>query len=327
MRQGKMTPAERLEALRKGEATDRVPFLSFALGFCAKNAGYPVSAIYTDPEKSFRAQLKTREQYGWDSEPFYGYASYGSWEFGGEIKLPEGEYEQAPYHGRFAVNDESDVERLRLPDVRTAGMLPLAMQFSRIQEENGLTPSVVVGGPFTIAGNICPVATLCRWMIKKPKLVQQLLRLTTDHILDIASYWVDTFGSGQASMQIWEPLATNDIISPKQFEQIVIPYQIELHERLLAMGIRYILCHICGEQNLNLPAWVSVPMGNGIVSISSEIDINTAVQYFGDKCAIAGNIEPAKLQTETPQEIYELCRQAIEMGRQAPSGYTLMQGC
>jgi uroporphyrinogen decarboxylase len=327
MRRGKMTPAERIEAMRKGEATDRVPFLSFALGFCARNVGFPVAAIYVDPEESFLAQFKTREQYGWDSEPFYGYASYGSWEFGGEIRLPEGEFEQAPSHGRFAVNDESDVEKLRLPDVKTAGMLPLAMQFSRIQKENGLTPSVVVGGPFTIAGNVCPVATLCRWVIKKPELVQKLLRLATDHILDIASYWLNTFGRGQVSMQIWEPLATNDIISPEQFARMVIPYQIELHEKLLAMGIRYILCHICGEQNLNLHAWAGVPMGNGIVSIGNEIDIDTAIQYFGDKCAIAGNIEPARLQTGTPREIYELCRRAIEKGRQAPLGYALMPGC
>lgn len=140
MKQEKMTPAERLGALWRGEATDRVTFLSFTLGFCAKNVGYPISDIYANPEKSFRAQLLTREQYGYDSEPFFGYASYGGWEFGGEIKLPDREYEQAPSHGRFAVNDEADVEKLQRPDVETAGMLPLAMQFSRIQEKMAWGP-------------------------------------------------------------------------------------------------------------------------------------------------------------------------------------------
>jgi uroporphyrinogen decarboxylase len=327
MKRDKMTPAERLEALRKGEATDRVPFLSFALGFCAKNVGYPVSDIYADPEKSFRAQLRTRGQYGYDSEPFFGYASYGGWEFGGEIKLPDGEYEQAPSHGRFAVYDETDVEKLQRPDVKTAGMLPLAMQFSRIQEKNGIGPSVVVGGPLTISANICPVATLCRWMIKKPELVKRLLRLATDHILDIAHYWVNSFGRGRVEIQIWEPVATNDIISPKQFENLVLSYQVELYEKLMKMGILYVLYHICGEQNLNLPAWASVLMDNGIVSVGKEIDIDTAIKYFGDRCAIAGNIEPALLQTGTPDEIYELCRKSIEKGKRAPHGYALMPGC
>jgi uroporphyrinogen decarboxylase len=324
----RLTSVERIGALLMGKPLDRVPFFSFILGFCARNVGYPVATIYSDPVKSFMAQFWTREQYGYDSEPFYGYASYGGWEFGGEIKLPESEYEQAPSHGRFAVATERDVEKLEPPDVKTAGMLPLAMQFSKIQQERGFSPSVVVGGPFTIAGNICVVDTLCRWLIKEPGLVHRLLRMATDHVLDIARYWIHTFGRGRVNIQIWEPLASNQIISPKQFEKFVLPYQIELHEKILAMGIKYILCHVCGEHNLNLPYWAEVPMGtSGIVSIGKEVDITTAIEYFGDTCIIAGNIEPAILQTGTAREIYELCRQAIEKGKRAPRGYVLMQGC
>ena len=70
-----MTSPERVNALLQGKSLDRVPFLSFILGFCAKNVGYPVATIYSDPEKSFWAQVWTREQYGYDSDPFYGYAS------------------------------------------------------------------------------------------------------------------------------------------------------------------------------------------------------------------------------------------------------------
>jgi uroporphyrinogen decarboxylase len=327
-KQGKMHSSQRWRALLEGKPVDRVPFLSFTLGFCARNVGYPIATIYNDAEKSIQAQMFTREQYGYDSEPFYGYASYGGWEFGGEIKLPSKEYEQAPSHGRFAVTREQDVEKLELPDVKKAGMLPLAMQFSKLQEKHSFSPSVVVGGPFTIAGNICAVDTLCRWLLKKPELVHWLLRLATDHVLDITQYWIDTFGKGKVRIQIWEPLAANQIISPRQFEKFVLPYQIELHDKILKMGIASILCHICGEQNSNLPLWAQVPMGDsGVISIGKEIDISTAIKYFGKTCVIAGNIEPALLQTGTPREIYECCRQALEKGKHAPRGYALMQGC
>ena len=323
-----MNSSERLRALLEGKKVDRVPFLSFSLGFCAKNVGYSVASIYSDPEKSFWAQVRTREQYGYDSEPFYGYASYGGWEFGGEIILPDGEYEQAPSHGRFAVQTEQDVEKLLPPDVRTAGMLPLAMQFSHLQNKHGFSPSVVFGGPFTIAGNICQLDTLCRWLLRKPDVVHRLLRLATDHVLDIIKYWIDTFGKGTVRVQIWEPLATNQIISPKQFEKFILPYQIELHQKILSMGIYSILCHICGEQNSNLPFWAQVPMGSsGIISVGKEIDITTAIKYFGETSIIAGNIDPALLQTGTPEEIYQTCRQAIEKGKLASRGYALMQGC
>ena len=248
-----MTSAERMEALLEGKPVDHVPLLSFILGFCAKNVGLPVATIYSNPEESFRAQVCTKEQYGYDSDPFFGYASYGGPEFGGEIKLPEGEFEQAPSHKRFAVQGEEDVDRLELPDVKKAGMLPLAMQFSKIQEKNHVSPSVVVGGPFTIAGNIAPVETLCRWSIKKPELAHRLLRLATDHVVSVVGHWVEVFGTGRVRVQIWEPLASNQIISPRQFEKLILPYQIELHEKILALDIKLILCHICVEQNLNLP--------------------------------------------------------------------------
>ena len=230
-----MTSEERLAALRKGSTVDRVPFLSFILGFCARNVGYPVASVYSDPERSLQAQLWTREQYGYDSDPFFGYASYGGCEFGGEINLPDGQYQQAPSHGRFAVETERDIERLHLPDARTAGMLPVAMRFSQLQVERGITPSLVVGGPFTVAGNICIVQTLCRWSIRKPELVHRLLRLVTDHLVDVVGLWVDTFGAGRVNIQVWEPLASNQIISPRQFEQLVLPYHIEFHEKILAL--------------------------------------------------------------------------------------------
>ena len=297
MKQDRMNFTERLDALLNGRIPDRIPFFSFALGFCARNAGYPVQTIYRNPEKSFQVQIQTKNQYGYDSDPFYGYASYGGWEFGGEIEFPEGEYEQAPSHGRFAVEMEEDIARLDLPNVRKAGMLPLAIEFSRIQDKHGISPSVVVGGPFTIAGNICSVDKLCRWLIKKPELVQRMLRLATDHILDIIRYWIDTFGTGRVNVQIWEPMATNQIISPKEFEKFVLPFQFELHEKILDMRIKYLLCHICGEQNLNLPYWSTIPMGDlGIISIGNEVDITTAIEYFGENCIIAGNIDPTILQ-------------------------------
>jgi uroporphyrinogen decarboxylase len=324
-----MTHAERIAAFRKGEKADRVSFLSFILGFCAKNVGYSTASVYGEPAKSLQAQIWTREQYGYDSEPFFGYASYGGYEFGGEIKLPDGQYEQAPSHVRFAVEPEEAVERLSLPDPRTAGMLPLAIEFSHLQVKNGIAPSLVVGGPFTVAGNICSPHTLCRWSIKKPDLAHRLLRLATDHLVQVVGLWVDAFGTNRVHIQVWEPLASNQHISPRQFEQMVLPYHVEFHERIIAKGIGPILLHICGEQNMNLPFWAKeVPMGDqGIISIGKEVEIDSAIEHFGDRCVIAGNIEPAVLQTGAPSEVYELCRLAIEKGKRAPKGFALMQGC
>jgi len=327
-RKQNMTPRERVSALLSGQLIDRVPVFQFALGFCARNVGYPIATAYDNPERSLQAQLWTQEMYGYDSSPFYGYASYGSWEFGGQVEFPSSELQQAPTIPYYPVQSEEDVETLELPDVTKAGMLPLAMQFSKLQERLGLPIIVVVGGPFTIAGNICGVEKLCRWMIKRPEVAHRLIQLASDHILDVVQHWVETFGAEQVTPHIWEPLASNQMISPEQFENFVFPYQKKLHQKILTKGVKDMLCHICGEQNLNLQHWEQIPMGNpGIVSFGHEVDLATAIRHFGDKCIIAGNIEPQVLQDGTPQQVYELSKQCIEKAKNAPRGYVLMTGC
>jgi uroporphyrinogen decarboxylase len=323
-----MTTTDRAIRLLEGETVDRTPLFPFILGFCAKNAGYPIATIYSDAQKSFELQSWTHEQYGFDWGPIYGYASYGTWEFGGEIKMPTTAYEQAPSHTRFPVNYEEDVSKLQLPDPKKAGILPISMEFSRLQEANRKPISIVCGGNFTIAGNVCPVETLCRWMLKKPDLVHHIMRMATDHIVDIVGYWCDTFGAERVIPQLWEPLAANVIISPKQFEKFVLPYTKESSEKILCMGVKHILYHICGDQNKNLPYWNQIPMGDpGLCSFGLEVDLLTAIEYLGSQNVIIGNIDPKVYLSETPEHIYGLCRRAIEKGRSAPRGFMLSSGC
>lgn len=323
-----MSNSDRLEALLRGEKVDRVPLYHFLLGFCARNVGYTTTDMYANPEKSFQAQLWTFEQYGIDGGPDYGYASYGGWEFGGEIKMPEGEWQQAPSHVTFPVNTEEDLATLATPDVRTAGSLPLAMKFSKLQQKHGKPITVVLGGNFSVAGNITPPSTLCRWMLKKPDAAHRILRIASDHMLDVVRHWADTFGAENVIPNLWEPIAANDIISPKQFEKFALPYIKETNEKMLEMGIKHILYHICGEQNANLPLWAQIPMGDpGMLTFGHQVKLSKAIEYFGDSSIILGNVDSSLIQTGTPQQVYEACRDAILEGKNAPRGFMLMSGC
>lgn len=328
MRPDMMRSRERIDSLLEGKPVDRVPLFPFIPGFCARNVGYPIAVMYSDAEKSFDAQQKTMEQYGFDWGPLYGYASYGTWEFGGTVKMPAGDYEQAPAHLTFPVQSEADVSRLQLPDVKKAGCLPTAMAFSHLQNKSDMPVSIICGGNFTIAGNICSVETLCRWMLKKPDLVHELLRLATDHIVDVVRHWVETFGAERVIPQMWEPSAANYILSPKQFERFVLPYIQESSSKILAMGVKHILYHICGEQNANLPYWAQVPMGDpGLASLGEEIDADTAIKYFGDTSIIIGNIDGKVILEGTPESLYRLCTETIAKLKHAPRGYMMCSGC
>lgn len=323
----------RLNRLLSGEPVDRVLFCPLDMscgttGFSARNVGYPVASVYNDAEQSFRAQVWTQEQYCCDGYTIFGYASYGAWEFGGEIKYPEKEREQAPSIIRHPVESEEDVDKLRLPDIESSGALPLAIRFSELQMNSGTPVIPFWVSPLTCAGNLVGVGTLCRWMIKKPEAAHRLLRMATDHILQVAQYWVDTFGAECIIAHDVIPVESNQIISPKQFEAFAFPYLKETHEKVLAMGVKRFSTHICGEQNKNLPYLAQIPMGDtGLVSFGPEVDIDTAIKYFGDTCIIAGNVNPVVIQTGTPQEVYELSRQCIEKGKHAPRGFILTSGC
>lgn len=328
LKNDRMTSEERMTALLKGNPIDRVPLYHFILGFCARNTGSPLDVIYKDPGQSFQVQSQTLEQYGFDGGPDYGYASYGGWEFGGDIKFPSGEYEQGPTHGGFLVQSEDDVWNLKLPEVKTAGFIPLAMEFSKLQDKSGKPVSIVLGGNFTIAGNICPVATLCRWILKKPELVHRIMELTTEHVVQVIQYWADTFGAERIVPNLWEPLATNDIISPWHFKEYVFPYIKESSEKILATGIKHIYYHVCGDQNLNLPYWAEIPTGNpGLISVGHQISLTDAIKYFGNNNVIIGNVDGNIIRKGSARQVYEHCQKCIEEAKFAPRGYMLMSGC
>jgi uroporphyrinogen-III decarboxylase len=63
-----------------------------------------------------------------------------------------------------------------------------------------------------------------------------------------------------------------------------------------------------------------------VLSFGHEVDLEVAGKYF-PKDIIFGNIEPAVIQTGTPQQVYELSKAAIKKGRKAPGGFILGPGC
>jgi uroporphyrinogen decarboxylase len=324
-----MSALERMDALFARSKTDRVSLGAMSTGFNTKNAGYTVKDAYDDPDKSFHAMVWTTEQYGWDPIPQYsGHTVLGAMDFGGDVRLPEGEFEGALVTKSYPVKNEDDIEKLTLPDSKNAGRIPKAMRFSQLQAEKGLPVYFFSRSPFTMAANICGLDMFCRWIVKKPELCLHLLDLSQQHISNVLQYWVGTFGADKIVAWMSSPSESNQVISPRIFEKYAIPCHAEYHRRLKELGIRRFGLHICGDQNLNLPVLAEAcPWGHpSVLSFGHEVDIETAINYFKEDI-IFGNIEPAIIQTGSPEGVYNLCRNAIEKGKKSPSGFILGPGC
>ncbi len=324
----KMTSEERMNALLEGKPVDHIGLFLFARGFCAKNSGMSIKTFYADPQKSLDAQIWVAQMYGQDESTKFGFASSAAWDFGGEIRMPSGDFDQVPLVVRYPVETEEEIHELEMPDMGKAGMLPMNMAFCRLQEKAGVRVTMSIGSPFMYAASVCGLERISRWMMKKPELAHKLLRLVTDYCIETARYWSDAFGAENIQFRTSTPTSSNQLISPKLFKEFSLPYLKELHKKVLGMGAPYIYIHICGDQNLNLPYYADVPFGNpGIASFGQEVDLGHAVEHLGDQCVIVGNVEPSLILTGTPEEVYEISRACIEKGRRAPRGFILGAGC
>ncbi|MFW2369113.1 MAG: uroporphyrinogen decarboxylase family protein [Desulforhopalus sp.] len=324
---------QNFKRLLAGEDLDRplVWLYGAVPSFAVQNVGYEPVSAYNDPEKAFDAQIKTISMYGSDGIPriAVGGASDVTWAFGGAVKWPAGEYDMAPVASRYPVNSEKEALAVELPaDIASSGPMPLYLSMAKLQHQNNLPVFPFITSPIEGARSICGVELLLRWMVKKPELAHQMLRIATDYSVAVIKHFAGMFPPEEQIIYLAAPTASNQLISPKLFETFVLPYQHELHTETLAAGIKHIYCHICGEQNKNLPMWQHIPMGDpGVVSFGHEVDLLDAIAYFGNKCIIAGNIEPALIHLGPAREVYRLSCEALEKGQNGSRGFILMPGC
>jgi uroporphyrinogen decarboxylase len=327
-----MTEGQRVATVLKRKKPDRVPKWPFfdLTGFSAVYHRRPIAAAYGDPRESLDMQRAVCRDFDWICSPFY--VVSGENEFGGEVKLPDSEYAQAPTTVRFPVESEEDVRKLTMPDVRNSKSIARSMEFYRMTDRERVDnepfrvylPSI---DPFGFVGRLCRLEILARWMIRKPEIVMEMLLFATRYKEESIKYWRDTFGTDSVIAMSGGVISSNQIISPKLFERFVLPSLKDSHRKVLDMGYRHIYCHICGDHNMNMPYWKQVPMGDpGIISIGHEVELETAAQYFPNDI-ILGNLEPTVLQTGTPDEVYNETRNVIENGKKLSGRYIFSLGC
>lgn len=297
--------------------------------FAAIQAGKTIYDAYADPKFSYESQKRIARETGWLFQPIFPSIG-GGW--GGEYKLLKDDYAQAPIPVRYPVEDEAEVWKLEAPEVASLPSVKGSMDFCKLAvqekiENETFNVTFNVSGPFTTSAELCGMNRLGRWMLRNPELVHRLLRLTTDHIIEGAALWWDTFKGADILFTLSEPMSANQVISPKQFEEFAFPYIKEIHEKVLAMGYKHIFCHICGDHNGNLPYWAQMPMGDpGIISIGHQIELETAARFFPNDI-IYGNIDPIIIQIGTPKQVYEATRQIVEKGKAISNGFVFAPGC
>ena len=329
------TTNQRLQALLGYQKPDRVPIGYWGIpiqapGLKERFPDFSIASAYENPDLTFEVMLWVAEKYRWDLVPhFFSHTVLGAWDFGGTVQMPRGRFQGSLSIKRTPVQTRNDVFSLKMPDTELAGGIPLGTKFAELQVRHGFPAWLYVRSPFCSASNTCGLERFCRWMMKEPSLCHRLLRMATDHIYDVLDRWLLRFGVENTFFMMSSPNESNQVISPVQFQQFALPYHIELQNRLRNRGVNRFYFHICGDQNLNLPHLVELSRlwpHPSILSFGHEVDLEVAGGLF-PKDIMFGNVEPALLQTETPERVYEVCKVAVEKGKKLPGGFILGVGC
>jgi uroporphyrinogen decarboxylase len=177
-------------------------------------------------------------------------------------------------------------------------------------------------GPFTMAGQMRGVGEMLMDVNLNPELVDRLLARTTEIILDFYRPYAD-IGIDMATLS--EPTGSGDMISPSQFDKLVMPHVTRLVSSLKGMGIPYTMVHICGWTEDRIERMAGT--GADIFSLDHRVDISKARAGLRGKMCFAGNVDPVKVMKDgRPSEVEAAVKSCVEKawyGR----GYVLMPGC
>jgi uroporphyrinogen decarboxylase len=324
-----MDNKERIRALIMNQPIDRVPFISYFLGFLAVSSDISLDDFFSRPEVAFRAGLETMEKLPWAGvRPAYDWADHGAWEFGGRIAWPRSDGNMTPYTPEPLVSSPDEVDRLPDPDPKETEWFSLLNRFNELCAQNGFTvqlPSTSIMSPLS---SILGGPNLMKWIIKYPESVQRLAGKVVRFYKKAARSIIDRYGARCCSVNTQVPLESNNVISSEVFEEFCLPHIAELQGMYTESGVLATMVHLCGDHKQNLAHWKKVPFPDRtIFSIGDDMDLKETGDTLGEKYILAGNMSTTVIQVGTAEQVKGEVRRCLAQAKERPGGFILMPAC
>jgi [methyl-Co(III) methanol-specific corrinoid protein]:coenzyme M methyltransferase len=219
-------------------------------------------------------------------------------DFGGETTLPKLRTPPFAAPEQFTLGE----------DLLARGRFPVVLEAIRIARRQwGERVPVIASmlGPFTLAGCLFGVETLLVWMLEEPEKVRAVVATATRLV---ARYIEAQFAAGAHVVQVADPTASGDLISPAQFLEHVAPS----HRRLTDGIARPLITHICGNLTRHLPHLAAA--GFHGVSFDAKTDIEAARTHLKGKAALIGYLSTTLLRDGSPEDVSAAARHCLAEG-------------
>jgi [methyl-Co(III) methanol-specific corrinoid protein]:coenzyme M methyltransferase len=308
-----MTSRERVLKLFAGESVDRPPCFS-GMGNVTteglKSLGYKFAAIHLDAKMMAASAASTYKLFGFEC----GVAPFDlcieAEALGCEINVyAHSEDLLYPTIKKKLIHNEAEMEIAIPSNLTERGRVPLMMEAIKLLKKD-IGGEAAVGtyvlGPFTLAGQIMELNDLLKLSFKKPDKIGKLLDQLADAIIQVAAKYEK---AGADYITVREMGATSDVLSPRVFKSLILPYLKKIFEKLTVPSV----LHICGKTNDIVPFMAE--SGAKAISVDQKNDIAETRKKLGPKALVFGNYDPYNvLVAGTPDLVRQTIRKCMDDG-------------
>ncbi len=313
MTENTMTSRERVLKLFAGEKIDRPPCFSGMGNVTAeglKKFDYKFAAVHSNAKMMADSAASSYKLFGFECAVVPFDLCVEAEALGCEINVYSHlEDILYPTIKTKLINTEEEMD-IQLPsDIAARGRVPMMKEVIRLIKED-IGNDVAIGahilGPFTLAGQIMELNTLLKLSFKKQDKVGKLLDMMADALITIAREYVD---AGADYITVREMGATSDVLSPRVFNTLILPYLKKIFTEVKTSSV----LHICGKTN-DIAGFM-VESGATAISVDQKNDVVEARKKIGDGPLLFGNYDPYNvLVSGTQEQVRETMKQCMDNG-------------
>jgi [methyl-Co(III) methanol-specific corrinoid protein]:coenzyme M methyltransferase len=194
-------------------------------------------------------------------------------------------------------------------DLKNAGRIPIVREALSILKErvgNDVAIGSWVLGPYTLAGQLVDLSDLSKSAIKKPELMNEILRKLADYLLEVIKLYRE---AGADYVTIREMGAGPDILSPRVFNSLIKPHLQHMFATIESPKI----LHMCGDTNVIVE--LLGDCGAEVLSVEDKNDVIATRKLLGPDTLIFGEIDAyGVLVAGKPKDVDEAVKKAIDSG-------------
>jgi MtaA/CmuA family methyltransferase len=289
-----------------GEPVDRPPDFNIFMTFAAHHVGQPLSRYYTDYRVLCDANFAVMEDFSIDvaqaiSDPYREAADWGL-----EVEFPE---DGLPVRKSFLVNDPADVDKLVPPDPATGRRMSDRLEAIRLFRERVGGDVPVMGwveGAMAEVADLRGDSNLMYDFYDRSDWLADFLEKVTEIAIAFARAQIE---AGADIIGLGDAIASQ--LSPEMYTHYALPYEQRIFEAVHEAGGLARL-HICGDTSRILAEMAR--SGADIIDIDWMVDIDAAIEAFGD-VALCGNFDPVRVMLQgSPDEVYAATINCLERG-------------